>query len=917
MKLTIDKALQHAIEAHRLGNLQEAEALYRAVLQAEPTHPDANHNLGLLAVSLDKAEDALPLFKNALNSSPQHGQFWISYIDALIRTGHIVSANDVLERGRKLGLRGEIIDALEGELQLMRPHLASTDANAKDINRRASLNETGSNKHLSPPQTELHVLIQHYQGGRYDLAEKLAKAISQKHPDHPLSWKVLGALYQQTGKLQEALFANQRAVAISPSDPELHNNLSVTLRDLGKLDDAETRCRQAISIKPDYAQAHNNLGITQKELGRLEDAKASCMKAIAIMPDLPEAHNNLGIILQELGRSVDADASYRRAIEIKPQFAQAHTNLANNLQLLGQLEEAESGYLRAISLEPGFAKAHTNLGNVLRELGRLEEARTSYTKAISIKPELAEAHSNLGNTLKDLGRLEEAEASYRRAIAIKPGLAQAHSNLGMLLQRRGLWQEAVNSHRESVALEPGSVALRWCLTMSQLSSVYATAVDSQKSILQFEAELQNLDEFITDDRLKGAEKAVGKMQPYFIAYLDNNNKDLLSRYGNICHRVMRYWQEANNIHRFEERKNTGGTGKIRIGIISAQIRYHSVWNAFLKGIVTQINKDKFDLYIYYLDTKRDEETQIAEEHSFKFFSGRKQLHEWCELILQDDLDVAFFPEIGMHDKTLQLASMRLARSQCTSWGHPETSGLPTMDYYISAQLTEDHSSAENYSETLVCLDNLGCYFEPPSLETGDASFLVENGVDVDSNLLLCLGPPNKYHPDHDYIYVEILKGSPNCQFIFMKDDNGAYKIIQDRLSIKFKENGFSADNKIIFLPYLSRQGFNTLMSAGRVLLDTLNFSHFNTSMQALGCTLPVVSMRGRFMRSRATSGILKRIGMDELVASNPEMYICIVRRLINDGQYYQSVKSNIKNNAEILYRDADAIRSLENFFICH
>jgi predicted O-linked N-acetylglucosamine transferase (SPINDLY family) len=707
---------------------------------------------------------------------------------------------------------------------------------------------------------------------------------------------------------------NQRAVAISPSDAELHNNLSVTLRELGKLGDAETRCKKSLSIKPDYAEAHNNLGITLKELGNLEDAEASCRIAIGIKPRLAEAHNNLGIILQELGKLKEADQSFREAIAIKPEFAQAYTNLANNLQELGLLEDAKTSYLKAIAIEPHFVKAHTNLGNVLRELDRLEEAITSYRKAISLKPDLAEAHSNLGNTLKDLGKLDEAEASYRKAIEIKPGLAQAHSNLGMLLHRKGRWQEAVNSHRESVALEPNSVALRWCLTMSQLSNVYETADAAEKALLQFETELNNLDQFIVEERLKGAEKAVGKMQPYFIAYLDNNNKKLLTQYGDICHRVMKYWQKENNIFRTEEQKSKENKTKIKIGIISSHIRYHSVWNAFLKGIVTQINKDQFSLYIYYLDTKRDEETQIAEKNSFKFISGKKSLLDWSQLILQDDLDIGFFPEIGMHDKTLQLASMRLAKSQCTSWGHPETSGLPTIDYYISSELTEDSSSPENYSETLICLKNLGCYFDPPSLETGDMSLLIENGVDLSSNILLCLGPPNKFHPNHDNIYIEVLRNISNCQFIFMRDDSGAYKVIQERLVLKLKENGISPEGKIIFLPYLSRQGFNTLMSVGRVLIDNKYFSHFNTTMQALGCNLPVVTMQGRFMRSRATAGILKRIHMDELVVATPEIYINIIIKLINDEKYYESVKSRIKSNVDLLYRDSVAIRSLETSF---
>jgi len=92
MNLTIEQALMKAVEAHKAGNLQDAEGLYKAILQAEPKHPDANHNLGVLAVSLAKTELALPLFKVALEVNPSQGQFWISYIDALIKTNQLGAA---------------------------------------------------------------------------------------------------------------------------------------------------------------------------------------------------------------------------------------------------------------------------------------------------------------------------------------------------------------------------------------------------------------------------------------------------------------------------------------------------------------------------------------------------------------------------------------------------------------------------------------------------------------------------------------------------------------------------------------------------------------------------------------------------------------------------------------------------------
>ena len=93
MEPTIEQALQQGVAAHREGNFQEAERLYRTVLQSQPAHPDANHNLGVLAVSVNKADAALPLFKLALEANPKIEQFWLSYIDALIKEKQFENAN--------------------------------------------------------------------------------------------------------------------------------------------------------------------------------------------------------------------------------------------------------------------------------------------------------------------------------------------------------------------------------------------------------------------------------------------------------------------------------------------------------------------------------------------------------------------------------------------------------------------------------------------------------------------------------------------------------------------------------------------------------------------------------------------------------------------------------------------------------
>ena len=212
MELTIEQALQQGVAAHKAGKVQDAEKLYRAILQSQPLHPDANHNLGVLAVSFNKAGAALPLFKTALEANPKIEQFWLSYIDALIKEQQFDNAIRVLEQAKKQGLGGEKLEAFAAQL--------------------SSTVQVGSTESASPPQEQLDMLLGHYQNGRLLDAEKLAVSITQEYPDHPFGWKVLGAILSQTGRINESLDPIQKSVQVAPQDSEAHYNLGVILQEL-------------------------------------------------------------------------------------------------------------------------------------------------------------------------------------------------------------------------------------------------------------------------------------------------------------------------------------------------------------------------------------------------------------------------------------------------------------------------------------------------------------------------------------------------------------------------------------------------------------------------------------------------------------------------------------------------------------
>ena len=213
-----NQILLAGIKAHKEGKIQRAGRLYRAILESQPLHPDANHNLGVLAVSVNRAEVALPLFKTALDSNPKIEQFWLSYIAALIKEKHFENAKQVIAQSKKQDVAEEKLNVLEAQL--------------------ASINKQETVISLSPSQEQLSNLLEYYQNGRLNDAEKLAVDITNEFPKHQFGWKVLGAVLGSTGRESEAVDANQTAVALSPYDAEAHSNLGNTLKELRRIDEA-------------------------------------------------------------------------------------------------------------------------------------------------------------------------------------------------------------------------------------------------------------------------------------------------------------------------------------------------------------------------------------------------------------------------------------------------------------------------------------------------------------------------------------------------------------------------------------------------------------------------------------------------------------------------------------------------------
>lgn len=364
--LTLEQSLQQAVALHQEGRFQEAGERYRTLLEAMPHHPEANHNMGALAVQMKQPAAGLPFFMAALEAEPTCAQYWLSYIDALFQAGQLETAREVLAMARQQGLQGDEAETLAMRLDGHAPGAGQTIAEGRYPAQQSSSEE-------KPGPQEMNAVAALFNQGQFAEAANRAQAMTERYPLNGFGWKVLGVALKLIGQSAEALAPMQKAAALSPDDAEAHYNLGILLQYQDRLDEAETSYRHALGVKPDYAEAHNNLGLTLHDLGRLDEAEEHFRRALEFKPGFAEAHSNLGNSLQDQGRVEEAAASYRRALEINPAYADAHCNLGIALRRLGRLDEAEASLGRALQIKPDYPAALSILNDIFRKQGLLPD----------------------------------------------------------------------------------------------------------------------------------------------------------------------------------------------------------------------------------------------------------------------------------------------------------------------------------------------------------------------------------------------------------------------------------------------------------------------------------------------------------------------------------------------------------------
>ena len=647
-----------------------------------------------------------------------------------------------------------------------------------------------------------------------------------------------------------------------------------------------------------------------RQLERYEDALAWFDKAIAIKPNSHEALVGRGMVLQNLGRPEEALLCYDRAHALKPIHIDTLLNRAISLRSLQRNDEALACLDRAISLNPDNHNAFRIRGETLERMRRYDEALACFDRAIALEPNDAESLIRRGVVLKEQGKLGAAFAWFEQISADKPELAKAHYHLGIEFYQQGRRDQAVGCFERALAIEPRYGEAKIASCMAQLCVLYRDEAEIDERRAAYQQRLTELcEEVERDGTHRDLANAIGSSQPFLLAYQGYCDRSLQAIYGSLLCRIMteRYPPAALP-------RPPGPGERVRLGVVSGFFSDHSNWKIPIKGWLGQLERGEFRIFGYYTGGKEDAATMNAVARCERFVRGPMSIDRWRETILADAPHVLIYPEIGMDPVTAQLAALRLASVQCSSWGHPETSGFPTIDYFLSSELMEPPAGHEHYTEKLVRLPNLSIYYEPAEVE----SVLLnrqELGLRVGTIVYWCGQSLYKFLPQFDEVFPRVAREVGDCQFAFIEYQSGSHvtELFKRRLDRAFAAFGLQAKEYCVFLPRLDRQQFIAAVGHSDVVLDSIGWTGCNSSLESLPFDLPIVTLTGSLMRGRHSTAILKMMDVTETIAETVDDYVSIAIRLALDIRWRMAVRGRIADNKHRIYRDGSCVAALAEF----
>jgi len=635
--------------------------------------------------------------------------------------------------------------------------------------------------------------------------------------------------------------------------------------------------------------------------GAHRDALTAFRKSLALVPSDLDAIHNAARMLDLLGDFTSAIRLNRRSLALAPGWADGLTLGARLEALHGDVANARQLGGQAVAAAPLSAAAHAAKALAEFAAGRQEAAIAGHRRSLVLVPGDASEWNDRGAMLKPFGAFEAADTAFTRARLIAPELLPAIKNHAALLFDMTDMEAAGAAYDAALALAPDDAALAMKRAMT-----FPTILRSEAEIDAIRADLEARMRALKNSggRIEDPLRDVGRPN-FYLAYHGRNDRELQTL---IAETYLALCPELGFVAPHCRAPAPLDGRRLRIGFLSRFFYDHSV-KFISEGIIRNLDPGRFEVHL--ISPLEEQEVDIFPPGSgpARYTRIPEDLAGARAAIAALELDVLVFGDIGMEPLSYYLGFSRFAPVQCVMQGHPVTTGLPHMDYFVCGAMQEIEGCEGHYTESPIRTADIPlCY---PALPKVPAKPLSYFGLPEDGTLYFCPQTLFKFHPDFDAILKGILEGDPDGMVVLLKDRQ---ETRNRQLRARFEDTLGALTERIFWVDRMPKLDYYALLLHSAVMLDTTHFCGGNTTIQALGLGIPPVTLPADYVRGRMTIGWLKAIDVMELVAKDHADYVRIALACGTDPEWRARVVAKIEARKHELIENQGCVRELEAFF---
>ncbi len=618
----------------------------------------------------------------------------------------------------------------------------------------------------------------------------------------------------------------------------------------------------------------------------------------------------LSSLLTEARNFTATGDSQRALLAYETLFSEHPNNIDISFELgilyyqTGNLSQAKALWVKTLKLQPDHADAQSNLAIIIWQKNGIDTAIPYFEKALENNSKHIGTMYNFAGILLQEGKCERAIHWFKETLKLQPEYADAWMYRGNAHFEYGEYELAIECYTNVAKLKPsGGARIR-------LAAAIPMIPESNEHILQIRANFMNQLQTLIDENIKVSDPIrENGYTNFFLAYHGLDDLPLQRKYAELYEKAcpsLLYESPRINL-----KNNSSHKRKIRVGFISKYLKGHSIGKTSY-GIIKNLDRSFFQVTVIFLGKPVDHMAKTIEAAADEVLILPNDLVHARNTLEQKELDILFYQDIGMDPFTYFLSFSRLAPVQCASFGHPVTSGIRNIDYHISTELWEPDSSTIHYSEKLAKLRyvaSVAYYFKPKHPDTFKSRSYFN--LPEEKNIYICPQNLFKFHPDFDLIMAEILRKDKNGIILLIEGKHMPWgKLLRDRFNKAIPD----VANRIHFTERQFGEDYINLLAVADVMLDTIHFCGFNTTLEGFSVGLPVVTLPGKYMRSRHTAAFYQRIGYTECIAKNNKQYVEIAVRLGTDKSSRADAVSKIQKNLDTVWQEDEVVREFEHFF---